>query len=126
MRRVVTIAAVLHSLLIVPALCVGGVITHACDCDGVEETCCPSECDCEAQSGCGHESECSDDPCSVPFVRTDRQGDNVIAAAQPAFLALVFLNEGEQPSFKAIAARWDVSLPWHDKPYPSSDLPLLI
>ena len=44
------------ALVLLPSLCMGGVIGHACDCasDGHNQ---------RADSDCGHEEACFDDPC---------------------------------------------------------------
>lgn len=47
---------------LLPALCTAGALVHPCDC--------------ESNDGCGHESECSDDPCaSVAPPREEHPGD---------------------------------------------------
>lgn len=47
---------------LLPALCTAGVLVHPCDC--------------ESNDGCGHESECSDDPCaSVAPPREENAGE---------------------------------------------------
>lgn len=124
MRQVVTIVAALNSLLIVPALCVGGMITHACDC--VEETCCPAECDCDDRSGCGHESGCADDPCSVLVVRPQRQSDNVVAVASPVVVTTIFHIAVTQASAQAVRAGLRERPGGKMLPLPPGDLPLLI
>ena len=123
MRRMVTIAAALSSLLIVPALCVSGVITHACDC--AEETRCPPDCDCDRESDCRHEGECPDDPCSIRVVRTERQGDNVMGASAPSTCVSTFDHETEPPG-RTVFADLTESPGRNNQPYPSSDLPLLV
>lgn len=124
MRRVVTIVAALNSLLIVPALCMGGVITHACEC--VEETCCPTECDCDDRSGCGHESGCSDDPCSVVVVRPQRQGDDVAAVSSPVVFTTIIQTAVTQTSVQTVRAGLYEWPGGKMLPLPPSDLPLLI
>ena len=124
MRRVLTIVAALSSLLIVPALCMGGLITHACD--RAEETCCPPECDCNGRARCGHESGCSDDPCSVRAIRPERQNDDADTVLQPAISTTIVLVAVTQPSVhteRAPAHEWPGG---KNLPFPSSDLPLLI
>ena len=123
MGHMVTIAAALISLLIVPTLCVSGVITHACDC--AEETCCAAECDCNRESDCRHETECPDDPCSIRVVRTERQGDDVLGAPQPSTCVSTFDHETEQPG-RTVFAGLTESPGRNNRPYPSSDLPLLV
>ena len=123
MRRMVTIAAALSSLLIVPALCVSGVITHACDC--AEETRCPPDCDCDRESDCRHEGECPDDPCSIRVVRTERQGGNVMGAPEPSTCVSKLDHETAQPG-RTVFAALTSSSGRNNQPYPSSDLPLLV
>jgi len=130
MRRMVAIVVVLGPLLIVPALCEGGVITHACDC--ADQTCCPPECDCIGDSGCRHsckKGDCSGDPCSLRFVRTGRQGDPAIEAPEPATSASPGLCEGGPFMVRTALAQFPFllkSMRRNNQPYPPSDLPLLI
>lgn len=124
MGRTVTIAFVIGSLLAVPALCVGGVIVHSCE-SRMEVACCPSPCDCDNHSGCGHENECSDDPCSVFVLRPEHQcGDAVVAqlSVSSAIVGVV----ATQPSIpikRTDVYRWPVG---KNRPRPLCDLPLLI
>jgi hypothetical protein len=50
MHRAILILAAVWTLLCVPALCMGGLLTHACECGASLE--------------CGHEDACATDPCS--------------------------------------------------------------
>lgn len=59
-RRALIMLASLWTLLVAPNLCTIGMLTHAC-----EE---------HDSDGCGHETDCSDDPCAK--------------SASPGFLAL--------------------------------------
>lgn len=60
-----------------PLLCLGGLISHACT-----ETCCAAEDNCTpARDGdCGHEPDCSSDPC-------DELGGAVVIASRPTLTA---------------------------------------
>lgn len=49
-RRAAIILATLWAFLVVPNLCTIGLLTHACGK--------------HASDGCGHESDCHDDPCA--------------------------------------------------------------
>lgn len=54
------------SFVALPALCVSGVLVHACDC--------------ESSTGCGHETECADDPCaSVAPLREETADDQLVS-----------------------------------------------
>lgn len=124
MRRIVTIIAAVGLLQLVPALCVGGVITHACEC--AEEPCCPSACDCNDMSGCGHESDCADDPCSVSLVRPARQNADDSTAVQPTSWATIALIGTALPSARAEQARIPERPSRNNLSFPPSDLPLLV
>lgn len=124
MARILTISVAVASFLVVPALCVGGVIMHACDC--VKGTCCPPERDCNGRSGCGHESGCSDDPCSVRVVRPERQNAVALTVFHPAVSTAIILVTVTQPSVQTERAG---TQEWPDGkklPFRPNDLPLLI
>lgn len=124
MRQVVTIFAVLSSLLLVPALCVGGVLIHACDC--MVETCCLPDTGTHDQSGCGHESGCCDDPCDMRVVRTEHRIEQMVAAPRPMVCSLMCMDAGKQLLVWAKRLDLQESRRTNCQPYPSSDLPLLI
>lgn len=111
-------------LLAVPALCMGGVITHDCEC--AAETACDCADDCNHELGCGHEGGCSDDPCSIPVLRTYRQGDDAVAAPQLATGVSTSPNQGERLLVRALGADVSDSSRRSNRPYPPGDLPLLI
>ena len=48
-----------------PALCVGGMLTHPCACPHADEA------DHPENEGCGHESDCATDPCGEIVTRPD-------------------------------------------------------
>lgn len=136
MRGIVAIAVAVGALLVLPALCISGLIIHPCECADALEGKCEAGCAHEPdggheshgdhESGCGHESECSDDPCTNLFVRYERLGDDFDAApdaAAPCFVSdLTSAQRGTQ-----VARRENVC--WPDSrtlPIPISDVPLLI
>lgn len=49
------------ALVIMPALCEGGVLLHPCHCGHIEE--------------CGHEAECATDPCGMVVTRPNNTQD---------------------------------------------------
>ena len=124
MGRLLTISVLLGSLLAVPALCMGGVITHACECES--DFPCTCETDCDHETGCGHEGGCPEDPCSIRVIRPERQDDLVVTVSQLAVSTAILCTPLEQPSIQTVRA--DTSeLPGTKKlPFPPSDLPLLI
>ncbi len=144
MGRILTISILLASFLAIPALCMGGVITHACKCTSDPVCMCSSDCDhgsskdnhgnskgdhgdCEhEETNCGHEGECPDDPCSVSIIRAERRADSVITMSHPALAPAFILISVTQPSTHTVS--YDVHH-WSDGcnlPFPASDLPLLI
>ena len=112
------------SLLIVPGLCVSGLITHACEC--AEETSCVSECHCDVESGCEHESGCSEDPCSIWAVRAERRGDDSITPPQLATFTSTFLSEGWRLLGEPIGSGLRETSRHYKPSYSPGDLPLLI
>lgn len=130
MGRILTISALLVSLLAIPAMCMGGVITHECECTS-ESVCaceggCESEPGCEHESDCGHEGGCPDDPCSIRVVRPERRCDCVVTVAQPTISPPIVFVSVVQPSVLVVGVglyEWS-----GDKkpPFPPSDLPFLI
>ncbi len=124
MGRILTISVLLGSLLAVPALCMGGVLTHACEC--ASESPCPCEAGCEHDSGCGHEGECPDDPCSIRVIRPERRADNVVTVSQPAISTPIILSAVTLPSAQGVRASAREWPNGKKLPFPSSDLPLLI
>ncbi len=51
------------ALVVMPALCTGGVLLHPCDCPHSQDA------DHQEKEGCGHESECGTDPCGTVVTR---------------------------------------------------------
>jgi hypothetical protein len=122
--RMFAISVVVISLAGVPPLCMAGIITHACEC--AAETACDCGDDCEHGSRCGHECGCRNDPCQIQVVRTDRQGDEVVTPPQlTASVVLRLIGERQHP-FWTTRTTYDWSLRHGNRPYPPSDLPLLI
>ncbi len=120
MMRVITIVAVSSSLLIVPVLCLSGVVMHTCDC--TTATVCNMGADCGHEYGCGHESSCADDPCSFCVVRIERQGDDVVSVS-PSTIILSAVTQASIQTARAGVHEW---IGGRYLPFPSSDLPLLI
>lgn len=79
MSRFVTCLLLFWSLFAGPALCMGGVLEHACDC-GVE-----------SDLECSHEDSCADDPCASVATRSggDERAERDLAppAVPTAFVA---------------------------------------
>ena len=124
MVRILTISVALASFQVVPALCLGGVIRHACDC--AAETACDCKADCNHESGCGHEGGCADDPCSIQVVRTGRQSDDVVTVSPPVVSTTIIHIAVTQPSIQTEGAGTRGWPGGKNLPLPSSDLPLLI
>lgn len=113
-----------------PTLCVAGVLIHPCaDDDGHCSDCEPSDCGHEVpddnhDGGCGHESDCSSDPCARTFVRPGR-----LAVSGPTLepRPVAFYRDADEISASAAAPhphsaiKYDARLPIHP-----SDHPLLI
>ena len=116
MARLLSSLFVVFMLLAGPALCMGGLIEHECDCGqgGVEMQ-------------CQHEDSCSADPCEALTMPSDREARTLLDIEAPWVPLAVVTWDAELPS-----ARWSRSarpaLPpdrWN-LPYAQSDRPLLI
>ena len=124
MVRILTISVALASFQVVPALCLGGVIKHACEC--AVEAACDCKADCDDGSGCGHEGDCAGDPCSVQAVRTGRHSDDVVSVSPHVVSTTIIHLAVTQPPIqteRAGAHEWPGS---RNLSLPSGDLPLLI
>jgi len=124
MIRVVTTCLAAALFLAVPVLCVGGMLEHACDC--AEDACCPSECDCDGRSSCGHESGCTEDPCGFRVVRSERHNGHAALASHAAASSTILLTPVTPLAARSVCAGACPRLDGIHLPFPSSDLPLLI
>lgn len=124
MNRWVVSLVVLWALVVVPPLCMGGAITHACDC--AEDSCCPPGCASNDEAGCRHEGGCLDDPCSMRAIRTDHHGDELDATSLLTSTISHCLDV-DRPhwarTFRIIAYELSSG---SKLPYPPSDVPFLI
>ena len=94
--RWVNLMAAVWGLFIVPTLCTGGLIVHQCE-DEHPSPCHPTQ-EKEDTSGCGHESDCSDDPCHIVglrgFARQDQQPITSFAGLTVSTLSPVYVGLG--------------------------------
>ena len=63
MNRLLSIVFPVWALLLTPILCTGGYLLHACECE-IEQCCEESEKN-HHEGGCGHDSDCPNDPCGA-------------------------------------------------------------
>ena len=116
MERKQTLAMVvaLLALVALPGLCTGGILLHACDCGEAD--------------ACGHESECSYDPCGTVVARV---GPQIVRVEAPSWITCVcFAHRGipldsrqaAQPEPGTFARSSLAKTPG----FPPGDLPLLI
>jgi hypothetical protein len=134
-RKLVLFVVAIWALQVLPALCIAGVLTHACaphksapHDSGPHESGPPAHpCHDEKENGCEHESDCSQDPCSNLTVRHERddsidQLDLTLLAALPnAVIARSFEDPHKLPNYHG-----PKSPPLLDLSCPESLLPLLI
>ncbi|KAA3611879.1 MAG: hypothetical protein DWQ01_07275 [Planctomycetota bacterium] len=118
MVRISATALLLWVLFLVPALCKGGLLEHACDCET------------EVGISCDHEQGCEDDPCSI-VARPEGQDRRL--AAEVELLAVVASFESSDPhvELRGLFERGAGSQPEgppgrENLPYRASDRPLLI
>lgn len=116
MARLLTSLFIAFMLLAGPALCLGGLVTHECDCGHGE-----------AEMQCQHEDSCPDDPCEALALPQERETGTLLDIELPSAPAVVFTAGTEfgstQPSplpvSRSRADGWNL-------PYEQSDRPLLI
>lgn len=100
------------ALLLLPALCTGGAVGHACEC-GDADSCC-------------HETDCPSDPCSqVTAVRAQRSSELVLTGPTPVTCSLLCVILPQSFSVETTDRAFEV-LAQPTLPYPPSDVPLLI
>lgn len=87
MARIFTTLFFAWALFVGPALCAGGLLEHACDCDH--------------EALCQHEDACSDDPCAP------------LTAPQQRTVATSF--EQQAPPLEVIRPDWKVTLEWQQR-----------
>lgn len=115
MLRFASSLFVVFMLLVGPALCVGGLLEHECDCGQGG-----------AEMQCQHEDSCSDDPCES--LATPLRDACAAFVFEAQWVAAVVVCEVAEPD----SARWPGSsrpprLPARrNLPYAQSDRPLLI
>ena len=130
MTKILAIFVAVASFLAVPAMCMGGMISHACEC--ASEIACLCETDCEHEPDCGHDGDCrheggcADDPCSVRVVLTQRQCDDVVTVSPPIPSTMIILTAVSQTSTRLVRAGTHEWAGGIKLPLPPSDLPLLI
>jgi hypothetical protein len=128
MIRVTTKILLIAWVAMVPALCLGGVLVHPCECpvEGCEDSANELGCVPEEKDGCGHESSCSGDPCAML-----RVGQTAFAAdlEMTLFVAPISIHDADieiDRLAQAPGVRSAETPPRTSLPYPPSDLPLLI
>ncbi|MFQ5412716.1 MAG: hypothetical protein ACE5EC_10480 [Phycisphaerae bacterium] len=113
MKRIGTILIAVWALLLMPALCTAGVLLHACECG--------------AETGCSHETDCSDDPCGtlVTSGRTQRMLVEFMPATLPSPVCCA---SSDDPDHASDQFRMEERqpLPCPHLPFPMSDIPLLV
>ena len=103
-------------LLVAPALCIGGLIEHECDCGQGG-----------AEMQCQHEDSCSDDPCEPLVVPQEREARSLLDIELPWVPVALFTWDVELDSTRW-SRTWSPPPPpdWSNLPYAQSDRPLLI
>lgn len=115
MARLTTTLLLLCALILGPALCLGGLLEHACECGSA------------ASVACEHEQECPDDPCAsvVRVEEHDAQANFKFAGLQ--VLVAVLALDAELASESRPSPSKPPQLPGRSNlPYAQSDRPQLI
>lgn len=117
------------SLVASPLLCLAGAMEHACHAEvdvAASDPCATPECPCDPHtSSCPHETDCSNDPCSVVVPKCPRTSPDEIAPLQHADRFLATGIDTACP--RKLPPGTDCHTPArHSLPVHPSDLPLLI
>jgi len=116
MFRLLSSLFIAFLLFAVPALCMGGLSEHECDCGqgGAEEQ-------------CQHEASCSDDPCESFTVPKDQEMRSILDLEVSWVPVALFMWDVELDSTRW-SRSWSPPPPpdWSNLPYAQSDRPLLI
>ncbi|MCH7789758.1 MAG: hypothetical protein IH940_09995 [Acidobacteria bacterium] len=113
MGRCQSLLVALWAVIAAPALCLGGVLLHECECGSAQT--------------CAHEGDCASDPCGALTVRTPRPivvgSDEATMATHVATAPSDFLGTDPLASLTMLPAqRPSVAT----LPFPPSDRPLRI
>ena len=111
-RQTIGIFLALWALLVLPVLCTAGMIGHACDCGLSAE--------------CGHETDCSDDPCNQLTARRSGQNNDVANTVPLVVCSPSFAVSVPRKSSLDMRERFSERVSRRNLPYPACDLPLLI
>ena len=111
--RLMVLFAGVWTFVALPSLCTSGVLVHACDC--------------ESSTGCGHETECADDPCaSVAPPREETAGDHLVSLLLDSPLEPLAMDAGGEGLMPACDMPMDSLFFVRDVPVFRSDIPFLI
>ena len=124
-HRIGTIFLPVWALLVLPALCTAGVLTHPCAPHGPNQPAHQSHD--EDENGCPHESDCSQDPCSELNVRNEgRDSYAQVLTVHVVLLAEPSRTNGDADRRDFLLAVRFVILTLPNLPCPEGVLPLLI
>lgn len=111
MKRKLTNLIAVAVLFVTPALCLGGMLQH--------------DCDCGVPNGCSHEAECAADPCGDgAAVRENGHGGSGLGVSS-ALLAVEWPAEAT-PLAERLPSGTSKPPARPNLPFASSDVPLLI
>lgn len=113
MARLTSTLLLVWALLVGPALCVGGLLEHSCECG--------------ESVACEHEDSCPDDPCVTVVRVEDQDAQANFQFEGPSVLVAVLTLDADLAS---VSWAWSSRPPlppdrWN-LPYAQSDRPLLI
>lgn len=129
--KTTSIAVTLWSLVLLPVLCVGGAIGHACEClaDAASHTRALDDHDTDSHgdTDCHHESDCDDDPCAQIASATRQRGEASMSAVFDSALIIGMISIGGENATDFIRLGFS---PPNDLsaclPLAPSDIPLLV
>lgn len=111
LARLITLAIATCSLQVLPALCLANLLEHPCDCSKPDGDC-----------RCGHEQDCSSDPCAKTILGQGRSRADDLPEAPSLVLPLLdaavpdtgcsdFCGCTESPSPIHFVQHYEASLP---------------
>ena len=112
MSRLITSLLLALTILLGPAMCIGGIIEHSCECVG------------ESSMECQHEDSCLDDPCASLVRGMNQEAQPNLELANSLALVVSIPLDVEPPPLKwSWSSRPPLPPNRRNLPFPQSDRP---